>query len=279
MKKLKLAIIGHGFVGKALDNGFIENVEKLIIDPIYQNSISDIKVFKPDLIFICCPTPSKDDGSINSSLVEECVKESYQYSSALTAIKSTVTPDIIKKLSNQYPDIIYNPEFLTERNANDDFINQSYIILGGNRELTIKLENFYKNYSKCNPKQFHHMSSVEASFVKYGINTFLASKVIFFNQFFEATKKFECDYDSIIAGITDDPRIGNSHTKVPGIDGKRGYGGACFPKDVSAFLSINSEFSQLYETMKINNEYRKNYSLEEREIKQNINFKNTSKSK
>ena len=69
-KKFKLGIIGHGFVGKATDWGFNKHVSKFIVDPLLNTTISDLKEFKPEIVFICVPTPMSDDGSIDSSIIE-----------------------------------------------------------------------------------------------------------------------------------------------------------------------------------------------------------------
>lgn len=117
------------------------------------------------------------------------------------------------------------------------------------------------------------MSSTDASFVKYGINTFLATKLTFFNEFYDAVKDFGGNYGRISNAIGTDPRIGHSHTRVPGFDGKRGFGGACFPKDVSAFINFTTQTPLLEYVMDRNNQYRSEYEKDDREIEQNIEYK------
>ena len=118
------------------------------------------------------------------------------------------------------------------------------------------------------------MSAAEASFVKYGINSFLATKMIWFNQYKDLIDTFGCDYDTIINAIGCDPRIGYSHIFVPGRDGKKGFGGACFPKDTSALTKFDTMFlSVLKLVVTENKKYRSVYELDDREKEQNITFK------
>jgi UDPglucose 6-dehydrogenase len=270
---MKLFIVGRGFVGAAVDYGFTNNkVVKFIIDPKVGTSISDMKV-APDVAFVCVPTPMNSDGNINSSIVVNAVLELVErFPEALIVVKSTVTPDIIKSLST-IDRFIYNPEFLMEKSANEDFVNPNLHVFGGKYEYTKQLESIYHQYSICKPCPVYHMSAEEASFVKYGINTFLASKVVWFNQFFDIINSHGSNYGTIVNAMTGDPRIGKSHTTVPGFDNRRGAGGACFPKDSFAFSKFaDGSFTILNEVIERNNEYRAEYELDAREKEQNVRF-------
>lgn len=274
--KMKMAIIGHGFVGKAVDYGFSSSkIEKFIIDPKYGTKIEDLAYKDIDITFVCVPTPMKDDGDIDSSIVEECVHYLKQNVSGFIVIKSTVTPVILDKFINciSATRIVYNPEFLMEKSANEDFVNPPMHIFGGSLEATRDVERIYNEYSLCKPCPVYHMSAVEASLVKYGINTFLATKVAWFNQFYDMVERFGGNYGTVIRGITTDKRVGPSHTTVPGFDGKRGFGGACFPKDSAAFLKLSeNSFSILDEAIRVNNDLRKEYEKDSREKDQNVNY-------
>lgn len=279
---MKLAIVGHGFVGKAVDYGFTHPaLQKVIIDPIYDGisvdgyypNVDKLKDFNPDLTFVCVPTPMGKDGKIYSSIIENVVTFLKQNITGIIVIKSTITPDIIKKMRNGiHHRVVYNPEFLTEKSAQEQFVNPQMHIFGGDRIYTNKVEEYYNKYSLCNLCPSYHMTVEEASFVKYSINSFLAMKVIFFNQLYDAMKSTEADFHTVIKAIGADKRIGSSHTKVPGFDGKQGFGGACFPKDVSALINYSPEFTLLEKCVKINNEYRKKYNLDDREKEQQIRF-------
>jgi len=269
---MKIAIVGHGFVGKAVDYGFY-GADKLIIDPIYDVALKDVSL-DVEATFVCVPTPMGKDGSIDCSIVVNTVKELKQRRSGIIIIKSTVTPDIVKELTKGSSGhrVIYNPEFLTEKNANEDFINPKMHIFGGARDMCEKLEKIYNEYSLCKPCPVFYMSAADASFVKYGINCFLATKVLWFNQFYDVVENFGGNFGHIINAISCDPRIGGSHTRVPGFDGKRGYGGACFPKDTAAFAKFAEVFSVLEKVIDVNNDYRKPYEKDERELAQNVNY-------
>lgn len=271
---MKLLIIGHGFVGKAVDYGFTNpKVEKTIIDPKYGNSIKDIDISLHDLTFICVPTPMMDDGDIDTSILEEVLdyfNSGYRFAHQLLVIKSTVTPDIIAKYTDS--GIVYNPEFLREKTANEDFINPDFHIFGGNTFDSYRLENYYNDFSMCKRAPSYHMTAQEASFVKYGINSFLSTKVTFFNQLYDAVTEAGGNFNTVTRAMEADPRLGKTHNRVPGFDGKRGFGGACFPKDTAAFAHYTDKMTLLEEVININNEYRKNYTKDSREIEQNIKF-------
>jgi len=279
-KKLKLGIVGHGFVGKATDWGFNKRISKFIVDPLLGNSISDLKDFEPEIVFICVPTPMRDDGSQDSSIIEEVVKELIlQCPNAIKVVKSTVLPSLLDELCKLDPKLIYNPEFLREKHANFDFVNSDMIILGGDRNISSQVSNAYLRHSRCKTKEHIFTDLKTASLIKYSINTFLASKVIFFNELNSIYEKLDVkdSWESVINIISRDSRIGNSHMDVPGHDGKKGFGGACFPKDSSALVKYGNQLGvdlrSLKSVIKINNEIRSDYkTLDKREKEQNVTF-------
>lgn len=256
---MKMLIVGHGFVGKAVDYGFSHpDVEKTIVDPKYDTHLKDIDVKQFNIVFVCVPTPFGFDG-IDSSILDEVMeylipKEPQQWPTVV--IKSTVTPDVLSKYDKSF--IVYNPEFLTENSANEQFINPQFHVFGGNPMTTQNVNKIYDKYSLCNPCPAMHMTLEEASFVKYTINSFLALKVVFFNQLYDAVGETDADFNTIVKAVGMDRRIGHSHTKVPGFDGQRGYGGSCFPKDTFAFASITNHLTLLRKAITINHDYRSN---------------------
>jgi UDP-glucose 6-dehydrogenase len=145
---MKITIVGYGFVGRAVEYGFrTPKVRMQIVDPKYgktcYNSLKDVNL-EENITFVCVPTPMNKDGSIDSTILVDTVKELKERMSGIIVIKSTVTPDIIKKLvvGSGGTRIVYNPEFLTEKNAIDDFINPDKHIFGGNDGFIDNLE-FY----------------------------------------------------------------------------------------------------------------------------------------
>lgn len=267
-----IAIVGHGYVGKAVEYGFNTKKNKItLIDPaLYGNSVEDIK--KCDVAFVCVPTPFGADGSIDASIVVDVTEKLLDQTTALVVIKSTVIPSIVKELSEKNGRVIYNPEFLTERNALNDFVNPPMHIFGGEEKATEMLQKLYDENSRCARCNVYHMSAQEAAFVKYAINSFLATKVMWFNQYKELVESHGADYDIIISAVGNDPRISHSHTAVPGPDGRSGYGGACFPKDTNALAAFagSDYLSILKLVIAENNCVRSQYELDDREKEQNV---------
>jgi UDPglucose 6-dehydrogenase len=97
-------------------------------------------------------------------------------------------------------------------------------------------------------------------------------KVTFFNQLYDAIGREGETFNKVVKAIGSDPRIGHSHTKVPGPDGKQGYGGACFPKDTAALVKFDEGFTLVEKCIRINNEYRKRYELDDREKEQKVKY-------
>ena len=274
----KTYIIGHGFVGKAVDYAFPDLEEKIIIDPKNGTSLEDIDLSGDgsNVFFVCLPTPMGADGKIDSSILTNCVE--YLRNNApvndLIIIKSTVTPDIIEELGRGVLGdcVVYNPEFLREATAVADIVSPSMHIFGGQRHATERAERFFSDHSICASAPVYHMSLSDASFVKYGINSFLATKVLWFNQFADVIKENGGNFGQVTRAMGTDERIGSSHMSAPGPDGKRGFGGACFPKDTSAFSNYADGFTVLKEVIERNNEYRKVYEKDDREKEQNISY-------
>lgn len=271
---MKMAIIGHGFVGKAVDYGFSNPlVEKTIIDPKYGSQRKDVRALTTrgvDLVFVCVPTPMGDDGNIDTSALDQVMND-LKYFRKTIAVKSTIIPSEISKY--KMPNMVYNPEFLTEKSACAEFVDPPFHVFGGTDKACDQLKLLYSEYSLCNPCPTFYMSKKEASFVKYTINSFLATKITFFNQLYDTCKNHDVNYNKIIKAVGADKRVGSSHTKVPGFDGKQGYGGACFPKDTMAFWKFSEEHMSLLGTaIAINNMYRSQYERDDREKEQNIQF-------
>ena len=279
-KNIKIAIVGHGFVGKATDSGFNKNVEKFIVDPKYNNSIKDLESFDPSIVFICVPTPMSDTGSQDSRIIESVIKTlSVTCPQSIKVVKSTVLPHILEKLSKFEKRIVYNPEFLREKHADTDFENSKMIIFGGDKKHSLKVSEAYLNHSKCKTKDHVFTELKTASLIKYTINTFLASKVIFFNEMHAIYNQLSVNdsWEEIIEIISKDIRIGSSHMNVPGHDGRMGFGGACFPKDSLALAKYAKNNGISLDTLKTiirkNNKIRSKYAeLDDRESEQNVSF-------
>lgn len=278
---MNVLIVGHGFVGKAISGALKSSVNLSIADPNLDNDQYNFKDNNIDIIFICLPTPMHKDGDCNSSIVEAEMKISNKlFPEALKVIKSTLPPNKLKDIEQKYNSVVYNPEFLTEKNAISDFINSDFQIFGGNIKLSKLLERFYKKHTLCKSFKPSFTTIEIASLVKYTINSFLATKVIFFNELKKLfnDRSFSHDqFKEFIEILSLDARVGSSHMNVPGHDGRLGFGGACFPKDTQAFIKFfeknNLEFELLHKAIQINKNIRSSYDeIMEREKDQNISF-------
>lgn len=277
----RILIVGHGFVGKAVEHGFTtSNCEITVCDPKYNINLVDlVNTMRPgenrfDATFVCVPTPFGEGGTIDDSIVNEVVEILTQVSSTgIIIVKSTVTPDVISKLAELSVRVVYNPEFLTEGRAFEDFVNPRLHVFGGHKQVCEQVNDLFMEASKCKPCPTIYVTPEEASFIKYGINCFLATKVLWFNQFKDIIDMNGSNYHKIINAIGADPRVGYSHTSVPGFDGRKGFGGACFPKDTYAFSHYSEGvFTVLDEVINANKAYRCAYSLDDREKEQKISY-------
>jgi UDPglucose 6-dehydrogenase len=252
-----IGIIGQGFVGNAIYQKFKNyyNVLTYDLDETKSNSSETDLIEKSEVIFVCLPTPMNQDGSCNIDIVEGVIKKINDTSkNKIVVIKSTITPGTTDGLNSKYENITiaFNPEFLTERNAIDDYENQNRIILGGPRTATTKLKQVF---SKVFPKaEIIKTDSTHAEMVKYLINTFLSVKVSFANEIYQLCEKLNIDYDKVVEYAIHDERLGNSHWSVPGHDGDYGFGGHCFPKDLSALISLSNQLGTLNNVLKSTND-------------------------
>ena len=236
-----IGIIGQGFVGNAVYQKFKQyyEIKTFDLDSTKANSTKE-DVLESKIVFVCLPTPMNHDGSCNVSLVESTIKDIASHGKTeIVVIKSTVSPGTTARINSLHPNlqIVFNPEFLTERNAVTDYENQNRIILGGPRPATTELKQIF---SKVFPKaHIIKTDSTHAEMVKYLTNTFLSVKVSFANEIYQICDKLKIDYDKVVEYATMDERLGESHWSVPGHDGDFGFGGHCFPKDLQAMIHLS----------------------------------------
>ncbi len=239
-----IGIIGQGFVGNAIYQKF-KNYFNVLTYDLDESKSNDSKenVIHQQYVFLCLPTPMNTDGSCNVDIIEreleniDLIADNHEVVKTVV-IKSTISPGTTEKWNKKYEalDIVFNPEFLTEANAVEDFNNQNRIILGGPRPATTELRRLY---SKVFPKaHIIKTDSTHAEMVKYLTNSFLATKVSFANEIYQVCEKLNIDYDKVVEYATLDDRLGKSHWNVPGPDGDFGFGGHCLPKDLSALIYL-----------------------------------------
>ena len=185
----------------------------------------------------------------------------------------------MKRILTNIPNLIYNPEFLREKHAHYDFINSNLIVIGGDDKDSMDLiESFYRNCTKCKCTDYIRTDLTTASILKFTINSFLATKVSFFNEVNQVFKRANAkdSWENFIKYLSKDNRLGGSHMSVPGHDGKLGFGGACLPKDSIAFNkyanSHKLKLNVLTSAISVNNSIRQQYAENERELDQNITF-------
>jgi nucleotide sugar dehydrogenase len=246
----RVAIIGQGFVGTALKESFSKYHDINTYDKFDKAKSTHLSIAEAskgcDAAFVCVPTPMRPDGSCDTSIVESVCGEIDP--DPVIVIKSTVPPGTTTSLghTNRRP-VVFNPEFLLERNATEDFKNTNRVILGGHPDYTRKLKQFYVQI-------FPQASIIQtqastAEFVKYLINCFLAAKVSIANEFHLLCNEAGVDYDKVIEYATHDDRLGKTHFAVPGPDGKLGFGGSCFPKDLNGIIQFGRECGITLDTL------------------------------
>tara|TARA_R110002153_G_scaffold188830_6_gene341714 strand:+ start:725 stop:1594 length:870 start_codon:yes stop_codon:yes gene_type:complete len=250
---MNIGIIGNGFVGNSIAFGFSPTHDIKVHDKDLKRNMNTLEeVLDSDFVFVAVPTPMNVDGSINLDVVYSALSEIEEHNTRdnIIILKSTMIPGTMGILAEKYPklNLVFNPEFLTERTAKLDFLTQARIILGGNPKYTAKVKTLFE-------ERFMHCYVIETNFttaemIKYMNNVFFATKVSVMNEFKQICDKAGADWDVAIKGFAADQRIGDSHLNVPGPDGKMGFGGSCFPKDINAFIDFASQLDIEVHTIK-----------------------------
>ncbi len=286
---MSIGVIGQGFVGGSLTTVFHERGESVYVyDKAGKVSVGGIQGFTRKItrevvvpksiaefvqecegtsgfsgvFFVCVPTPMYEDGSPDTSIVEDVLEliASSPYTAdspeRIAVIKSTVPPGSTeswnKTFNNRGLHIVFNPEFLTEANAINDMREQNRIVLGGPRPYINTVRNVFQ---RAFPKvPIIKTSSTTAEMVKYVTNCMLAVKVSFANEIAQVCEALDADglnidYDKVVEYAKVDRRLGETHWSVPGPvpthDGRyvRGFGGHCFPKDINALMSVARKYN------------------------------------
>jgi nucleotide sugar dehydrogenase len=254
-------IIGYGYVGSSL--GYVckkNNVSFTVTDiqpkddPCAINLFTNIadtvayseSVTDWNLYFVCVPTPNKSSGECDTGIVENVVDNIFQNAKAKTTVfvKSTVQPTTCRKIFDKYNSELFNvgfvPEFLTETRAHLDMYEAKFVLIGTYDGLQVPEYNaLFKHLYNHNPDIEIITKKIEVcELFKYTVNVFLATKVWFFNEIYELSEKFGFEYNELRDILRLDPRIGESHTFVPGPDGQFGFGGACLVKESLAYSFV-----------------------------------------
>jgi len=232
---MKVGIVGVGFVGHAVKNAYdIAEVETVCIDFAKGYTATYEEIYTCDAVFVCVPSPVAADGSCDTSYLESVMLQLSRYTGVIIS-KVTAPPAIYIKLQKEYPTLIHAPEFLRAVSADQDYLDGTIAILGGDpAQSAIAKPIILKAQTKIT--KITYIPIGEASIVKYLENCFLATKVVFMNEIASLAKEAGLDYNIIKEAVQYDERQGTSHFDVPGPDGEYGFGGHCFPKDTSAML-------------------------------------------
>lgn len=259
---MKITIAGYGFVGKAMEAYLKESsITPKIVDPEYYRILGKdltcgLKISDTDAdgVIICVSTPQAETGECNMSNVFDVLNDTDPDTPVL--IKSTISIEGWEQIIELFPShtISFSPEFLRAKTAIEDMLNTKTIYIGGGHYY------FWERVLNRPDKviKIKHAHPRDLILAKYFRNSFLATKVAFFNQVYDLCKAAEVDHEAVIPLITDDHRIGDSHSRVTS---ERGFGGHCFPKDTQAILKTAQDFeidlSLIREAIHYNNNIRK----------------------
>lgn len=246
---INVGIIGCGVIGGVMKRWLEENNPscKILVSDPPKGYNDDLQ--KADIAFISIHIPTENDGTQNLTLLKSIITS---LPDIPIFIRTTLLPGTCDKLSKELnKKIFFMPEFLTERTAWEDFCAQKMIYTGCHDLL----KNIFIS------KKYIEMSNLEAEITKYAHNVFGAVKVTYFNGIYDICQKLSLDYKKVQQGVLLSGYINDTHTYVPGPDGKTGYGGKCFPKDVNAFKVAMKDFpiSEMIDiTAKLNESFRGN---------------------
>jgi len=274
----KVAVVGTGYVGLVTGTCFAETGNQVVCVDIDKNKVEcmkngEVPIYEPhldvifernikqnrlhfttdlasavkdaEIIFLALPTPPGEDGSADLSYVLGVAKELGQLITEYKVIvdKSTVpvgtaekVEAAIKKETDTPFAVVSNPEFLREGFAVDDFLNPDRVVVGTSDSKAIQImKELYQPFIR-DGHPLIIMDEKSAELTKYAANSFLATKITFMNEVANFCEIVGADVDKVREGIGSDSRIGHRFL-YPGI----GFGGSCFPKDVSALLKSGNE--------------------------------------
>ena len=280
----KIAVVGTGYVGLVTGTCFAETGNQVICVDIDEKKVErmrngEVPIYEPhldvvfdrninanrisfttnlkeaidfaEIIFLALPTPPGEDGSADLSYVLSAAKDIGALMTEYKVIvdKSTVpvgTAEKVEAAIRENTDldfaVVSNPEFLREGFAVDDFLNPDRVVVGTSDERAVRImTELYKPFIR-DGHPLIIMDEKSAELTKYAANSFLATKITFMNEIADFCERVGADVDKVREGIGSDSRIGHKFL-YPGI----GFGGSCFPKDVSALVKSGGEFGYDFE--------------------------------
>jgi len=247
-KKKRVAVVGYGYVGKGVHTFFKDNFETIFFDPNADGSAGKEEINSCDLAVICVPTPMGEDGACDLSIVEETLG---WLKTPLILIKSTIPPGTVEELVKKTgKNICFSPEYMGEGGGTPYFIPfwkyphptdmkfHNFQIIGGEKKTASAILDFFVAVMGPDAK-FFMTDSKTAELVKYMENAFIATKVIFCNEFFSIAEKMGIEYKELRELWLLDKRVGRMYSAV--YPDRRGFGGKCLPKDVKAIVRASEK--------------------------------------
>lgn len=239
---MKVAIIGNGYVGKAMARFFARRYEVLIHDPA-QGLVADVN--SAELAVVCVPTPSLPSGRCDTSIVEDVVEGLGHHQ--LILIKSTVPPGTTERLrAATFKRVVFSPEYMGESKYftapeyphPTDLEKHRFFIFGGPRQDTSECVDIVAPI--VGPHAFfYQVDSATAEIIKYWENAWGAMKVSFCNEMARICQAHGVDYWQAREGWALDSRVEKMHTAV--FREEPGFSGKCFPKDIAALYMATKD--------------------------------------
>ncbi len=257
MSKPKVGVVGAGVVGSAMQK--LCGPDTVMFDP-YKPGTNGTKeaINACDVVFICVPTPMNDDGTCNTSIVEEAVS---WVAAPLIILRSTVSPGTTDRLREKHrKSIVFQPEYLGETTAHvfGNMAEREFVVLGGTTQDVSAAADFYKHYYNSYVR-YYFCDATTAEVAKYMENAFYAVKVTFVNEFYDIARAHGVDFNLLREIWLADPRISRDHTFV--YPHARGFSGKCLPKDCSAIVRScqqrGYEPAFMQATLEINDQFLK----------------------
>lgn len=270
---MSIACIGNGFVGGSLTTVFSERKTTVYTfdasgkrapggeEPNKTRDSYTLEEFVSAceryndfsrIYFVCVPTPMMQDGSCDLSIVEDVLNRLANINGdRIAVVKSTIPPGTTERFNKQLNQfglqVVFNPEYLSEHTALQDFRNQDRIILGGNKQPVKLVKHIYQSVFRNTKIVCTTSSNAEMS--KYVANCFLATKVSFANEMYQicdalSKQGVDIDYDDVVDCVVLDKRVGETHWKVPSFESDDagnplfGFSLSCFPKDINALICL-----------------------------------------
>ena len=231
---MKIGIIGVGIVGSAIRYGFERLGHDVYVhDTKWETSIED--VLDTEINYVCVPTDSDKAGGCNITIVEKVIDELVDNNyNGIICIKSTVIPGTTEQLKSKYDKLAFVPEFLRERCAIADFMQNHEVCIVGTEddEIFEVIKETHGDY----PTEFVKCTPTEAEFAKYFHNVYNATQIIFANSFYEVCSKMGVSYSNVKNALKNRTNINFQYLECN--KNFRGFGGVCLPKDTKAMACL-----------------------------------------